>query len=92
MVKAEYIKLIQRFLTVMIFLCLTVSRYTQRISTGLLESSVLYICADSTISAMGANDQGQLGDGTTINRTFPIKVKGLQHVGVLPASVSCTAK
>jgi gliding motility-associated-like protein len=52
--------------------------FPQRLSTG--NGSVLYICEDSTVSAIGNNSNYQLGDGTNINRYFPVKVKGLHNV------------
>jgi len=36
--------------------------------------------ADGTIFAWGANNSGQLGDGTTINKTLPVQVSGLSSV------------
>jgi gliding motility-associated-like protein len=61
----------------------------QKISLG--KGNVLYICADSTISAIGLNSgytdawdstyfKYQLGDGTDIDRYYPVKVKGLKNV------------
>ena len=35
---------------------------------------------DGTVWAWGKNEYGELGDGTTKNRSKPIKVKGLSHV------------
>jgi gliding motility-associated-like protein len=36
-----------------------------------------------TVLAWGANDFGQIGDGTIINKPFPVRVKGVGGVGYL---------
>ena len=39
-----------------------------------------HICArktDGTVWCWGKNDRGQLGDGTKVDRAFPVKVTGL---------------
>lgn len=61
-----------------ILLCLFLNIHAQRISVS--EGSMLYICDDSTISAVGRNDRYQLGDGTNIERHMTVKVKGLHSV------------
>ncbi len=38
---------------------------------------------DGTVWAWGNNSNGQLGDGTTVNRTSPVQVKGIAGSGVL---------
>ena len=38
-----------------------------------IESS-LFIKSDGSLWTMGKNDYGQLGDGTTVNRTNPVKI------------------
>jgi alpha-tubulin suppressor-like RCC1 family protein len=35
----------------------------------------LIIKKDGTLWACGANDYGQLGDGTTIERHYPVQIK-----------------
>lgn len=37
----------------------------------------LALCADGSVRAWGANAQGQLGDGTFVDRTTPVTVSGL---------------
>ena len=46
----------------------------------------LALLEDGTISAWGLNDAGQLGDGTTENRTHPVQVKGLADVQSIVAA------
>ncbi len=38
------------------------------------------LLADSTLRCWGENSSGQLGDGTTVNRSSPVKVTGLSGV------------
>jgi gliding motility-associated-like protein len=66
-----------------VLLSLIVDTKAQKLSMG--ENDVLYICDDSTVSAIGSNYQYQLGDGTNIERHTPIKVKGLHNVIALDA-------
>ena len=40
----------------------------------------LALAEDGTVWAWGANDSGQLGDGTTVNRFSPVQVSGLSGV------------
>ncbi len=68
----------------MLFMILTI--HAQRISAS--HDCVLYICEDSTISAIGNNAQGQLGDSTYINRYIPVKVKGLKNITAVNANGS----
>lgn len=42
--------------------------------------------ADGTVWAWGSNNRGQLGDGTTTNRTRPVQVTGLTGVTSIVAS------
>jgi len=42
--------------------------------------SVFAVRGDGTVWAWGANDRGQLGDGTTTDRDAPVRVPGLSQV------------
>jgi alpha-tubulin suppressor-like RCC1 family protein len=42
---------------------------------------------DGTVWAWGWNDCGQLGDGTTTNRTIPVQVKGISDVVAIAAGM-----
>ncbi|MBI4947670.1 MAG: VCBS repeat-containing protein [Bacteroidetes bacterium] len=44
------------------------------------EDFSLFICSDGTVKATGENLFGQLGDGTTINKTTPVQVSGLTDI------------
>ncbi len=57
-----------------------------RISTGNLAS--LVIRSDGTVSSSGDNTYGQLGDGTTTDRTSPGPVDGLSNVIAVSAGDS----
>ena len=45
----------------------------------------LALLADGTLRAWGANDSGQLGDGTTTQRNAPVPVSGLSNVIAIAA-------
>ncbi len=45
----------------------------------------LALCSDGTVWAWGNNDQGQLGDGTREDRSWPGRVEGLDHVVAVAA-------
>jgi alpha-tubulin suppressor-like RCC1 family protein len=52
----------------------------------------LALLRSSTVMAWGSNDVGQLGDGTTTNRTEPVSVSGLSDIkGVSAGGVFCLA-
>ena len=51
----------------------------------------LALLQDGTIRAWGSNKFGQLGDGTTINRTSPVLVPGIGKVSAIAAGVYCSA-
>ena len=46
---------------------------------------------DGTVWAWGYNGWGQLGDGTTTNKTTPVQVSGLSGVIAIAAEGNCTA-
>jgi gliding motility-associated-like protein len=81
------IRLLFKVLFMVGFLFYLQFAYAQKISMG--QRNVVYICPDSTISAIGLNSgfesavglyfRCQLGDGTDINRNYPVKVKGLHN-------------
>lgn len=50
----------------------------QRIAAGGWHS--LAICSDSTVKAFGENASGQLGDGTTVDKSTPVTVAGLTGI------------
>jgi alpha-tubulin suppressor-like RCC1 family protein len=61
--------------------------FTTPISAG--DQSVLAISSvDGSVWAWGANTDGQLGDGTTTNRSLPVEVHGLGGSGFLTSIVS----
>jgi alpha-tubulin suppressor-like RCC1 family protein len=50
----------------------TVAQSTLRIEAG--ENYSLFVKTDGTLWGMGANETGQLGDGTTVDRPTPIQI------------------
>ena len=48
----------------------------------------LVLRADGTVWAWGENWNGQLGDGTTINRDHPVQVQGLNNIIAISAGTS----
>ena len=56
------------------------------ISAG--HSHVVVLAQDRTLWAWGHNQYGQLGDGTTTQRTTPVQVPGLSNVARLPRAAS----
>ena len=56
---------------------------TPMIATGSYHSVVLK--SDGTVWTWGRNHRGQLGDGTTTNRTTPIQVQNLNNVTAITA-------
>jgi len=47
------------------------------ISAG--NSHTVFLLSDGTVQAVGYNDYGQLGDGTTTNRSTPVPVSGISN-------------
>lgn len=47
---------------------------------------VLCLKNDGTVWACGANDAGQLGDGTTTDRNSPVQVSGLSNITAIAAN------
>ena len=41
--------------------------------------------SDGTVWAWGKNDYGQLGDGTTMNRSSPVQVSSLANITAIAA-------
>jgi alpha-tubulin suppressor-like RCC1 family protein len=56
---------------------------TSRVAAGAAHS--LALAADGTVWAWGENGRGQLGDGSTINRSSPVPVTGMRDVVALAA-------
>ena len=54
------------------------SRIRSTVAAG--ESHTLAVMPDGTVRAWGYNEYGQLGDGTTRDRTAPVQVRGLDGV------------
>jgi alpha-tubulin suppressor-like RCC1 family protein len=60
------------------FLFLYTSLTAQKIACGFFHTIVL--CKDSTVWAWGANESGQLGNGTFDSSAVPVQVQGLSGV------------
>lgn len=61
------------------------SAYSSSFTTGRLAISAgfnhtLFLKTDGTVWAVGLNDRGEIGDGTTTNRTSPVQVSSLTQV------------
>ncbi len=55
------------------------------VSVSLGSSSACAVRKDGTVWCWGWNNDGQLGDGTNVNRPFPVQVKGLSDVVMVAA-------
>lgn len=53
---------------------------TRQVGLDMDGSFDVAVNADGTVSAWGQNNQGQLGDGTTMNRLTPVQVSGLTGI------------
>ena len=53
------------------------------ISAGMTHS--LALLSDGTVCAWGSNKQGQIGDGTTTDRSTPVAVRGVGNVAAIAA-------
>ena len=66
------------------------------VAVGSGDHHILAVMEDGAVRAWGANESGQLGDGTTANRHAPVAVKGLPKVRRVAAgkahSLALTAK
>ncbi|WP_240752385.1 RCC1 domain-containing protein [Microbacterium hydrothermale] len=61
-----------------------VSGITTATQVAATNSSVFALLGDGSIKAWGSNTGGQLGDGTTTNRTVPVDLTGASDVTSLP--------
>jgi alpha-tubulin suppressor-like RCC1 family protein len=51
----------------------------------------LALLKDGTVRSWGANKMGQLGDGTTVNRTTPVRVPSVQNAVAIAADADFSA-
>jgi hypothetical protein len=65
----------------------TLTDYVSVVSGG---NHTCAITSEGAVECWGANDQGQLGDGTLINRTLPVRVAGLSSVSAITAGAAHT--
>ncbi|MGG4451227.1 RCC1 domain-containing protein [Brevibacillus porteri] len=50
------------------------------VSSAAGEAHSLILKSDGTVWAWGANNHGQLGDGTTVQKNVPVQVKGITNI------------
>jgi len=50
------------------------------VSVAAGDAHALALKSDGTVWAWGMNNDGQVGDGTKIDRLAPVQMKGLTHV------------
>ncbi|MCW3067770.1 MAG: repeat-containing protein [Solirubrobacterales bacterium] len=55
---------------------------------GSLGGHMLALLNDGTVRAIGGNDYGQLGNGSTVNSNSPVMVTGLRGVSAVSAALS----
>ena len=72
-----------KWCTVLLSLFISTLLHAQTISMA--DGYCYIICPDSTVSAMGNNNYGQLGDSTYFNKSTPVKVKHLDNVVAVSA-------
>ncbi len=56
------------------------------VAAGGYDGHSIALKSDGTLYAWGGNSDGQLGDGTTTNRTTPVQVTGLSGVSSIASS------
>jgi alpha-tubulin suppressor-like RCC1 family protein len=56
------------------------------VSAGYIDDETCAVLATGTIKCWGSNKQGQLGDGTTIDRTRPVTVEGITNATAVAAA------
>ena len=53
---------------------LSVIHFTRISSVAAGDVATFFLTSDSTLWALGSNDYGQLGDGTTVDRDYPVRI------------------
>jgi len=75
----------KQFIILIFLVFITPNLWANNITSPILQISAghdytLALTNDGTVWAWGKNDHGQLGDGTTINKGFPVQVKNIIDV------------
>jgi alpha-tubulin suppressor-like RCC1 family protein len=65
-----------------------VSGLTSVIAIAAGQDHSMALCSDGTVWTWGANSNGQLGDGSTLDRALPVRVPGLPNMQALAAGDS----